>query len=66
MIIDFREQGREDEREGEKHRCERETLIGCLSYPPYWGTNLQPHRESNRDRESNSRPFDLQNDVATS
>ena len=25
-----REQGREEEREGEKHWCERETLIGCL------------------------------------
>ena len=26
----FRERGREGEREGEKHPCERETSIGCL------------------------------------
>ena len=32
----FRE--REQEREGEKHRCERETLIGCLSRMPRLGT----------------------------
>ena len=34
----FRERGREGEREGEKHRCERETYIGCLSYAPQPGT----------------------------
>ena len=26
------ERGKEEEREGEKHPCERETLIGCLWY----------------------------------
>ena len=31
MLIDFRKRGREGEREGEKHRCERETSINCLS-----------------------------------
>ena len=32
MLIDFREKGREGEREGRKHRCGREAWIGCLSY----------------------------------
>ena len=30
----FRERGREGEREVEKHRCERETLIGHLLHMP--------------------------------
>ena len=30
----YTERRREEEREGEKHRCERETSIGCLSYVP--------------------------------
>ena len=34
----FRDRGSEGEREGEKHRCERETLIGCLWYTPQLGT----------------------------
>ena len=29
-----RGEGREEEREGEKHWCARETSIGCLSYAP--------------------------------
>ena len=32
MVVDFRERGRKGEREGEKHRCERDTSIGCLLY----------------------------------
>lgn len=32
MLVAFRERGREVESMGEKHRCDRETLIGCLSY----------------------------------
>ena len=38
MLTDFRERGMEEEKEGEKHQCERETLIGCLSYRPQPGT----------------------------
>ena len=34
MLIDFRERGRAEEREGEKPQCKRETLIGCLSHLP--------------------------------
>ena len=37
----FRERGREGEREGEKHRCERDTLIGSCTHSD-WGPNLQP------------------------
>ena len=46
MFIDYRERGRRGEKErGEKdicvrqkHRCEGETLIGCLLYVPGPGT----------------------------
>ena len=38
MLIDFRERGREGEREGEKDRCETETSIRCLLYAPLPGT----------------------------
>ena len=34
MLIDFREEGRKGEKEREKHWCERETSIRCLSYAP--------------------------------
>ena len=34
--------GRKGEIEGEKHQCERETLIGCLSYMPPPGTKPNP------------------------
>ena len=34
----FLEKGSEGEREGEKHQCDRETLISCLSYEPQLGT----------------------------
>ena len=36
--FDFRERGREEEREGGKPRCERETSIRCLPYMPQPGT----------------------------
>ena len=36
-FIYFQREGSEGEREGEKHRCERETLLGCLSYTPQPG-----------------------------
>ena len=39
MFIDFRERRREGE--GEKHQCERETLIDCHTSPD-WGPNPQP------------------------
>ena len=39
FIYLFLERGEETEREGEKHRCETETSIDCLSYMP------QPTRE---------------------
>ena len=42
LIIYFLREGREEEREGEKHQCGRDTLIACLwSHTPYWGPGLQ-------------------------
>ena len=38
----FRARGGEAEREGEKHQCARDTLIGCLLNVPNWGLGLQP------------------------
>ena len=38
----FSERGREGEREGEKHRYEGETSIGCLSCMPQSGTDGNP------------------------
>ena len=38
----FRERAREGEREGEKHWCERESLIGCLSHTSNQGHGPQP------------------------
>ena len=40
MLIDLRERRREEERKGEKHLCERETSIGCLSHAP--GLEMEP------------------------
>ena len=34
FLFDFREHGKEGEREGGKHQCERETSIGCLWQAP--------------------------------
>ena len=34
ILIDVKERRREGEREGEKHQCERETLINCLLHAP--------------------------------
>ena len=31
MLIDFRERGREGEREGQRYQCETEMSISCLS-----------------------------------
>lgn len=38
MLIDLRESGREGETDGEKHRCKRETSVGCLPDVPCPGT----------------------------
>ena len=40
MLIDFRQRGRREGEKGDKHGCERETSIGCLSYTPQPGTEL--------------------------
>ena len=34
--------GKEGEREGEKHRCVRDILTGCLSHAPNQEPGLQP------------------------
>ena len=34
MLINFIKKRREGEREGEKHGCQWEISIGCLSYTP--------------------------------
>ena len=39
-VFIFRERGREGEREGKKHQCDRETLVGCLLHAPQLGTEL--------------------------
>ena len=41
-FTDFRERGREREREWGKHQCERKTSSGCLPMLPDWELNLQP------------------------
>ena len=38
FLIDFRERGREGERQGEKHQCETEIPSGCLVHAPWLGT----------------------------
>ena len=38
ILFIFRERGREEKREGEKHRCGRETLMVCLSVRLQLGT----------------------------
>ena len=54
----FRERGRKEE----KHQCERETLIGCLSHTPKMGSwpttpGMCP------DQELNQQPFSLWHDA---
>ena len=53
----YRERGRKGERKGKKHRCVRDTSVGCLSPPtgdPARNLGLCP------DWESNQQPFHLQ------
>ena len=40
ILFIFRERGREGDREGEKHQCEREALTCCFSYAPRLGGEL--------------------------
>ena len=55
MLIDFREGGEEKEKEGEKHQCEREALISCLSQ----STEYQTHNPGTW----NPQPSSLQDDA---
>ena len=68
-LLIFRKRGREEEREGKKHQCERETLTGCLFYMPWvlWpGTEFETwDRTHNIDQKSNQRPFGLREDAPT-
>ena len=41
ILFTFRERVKERKREGEKHYCERQTPIGCLSYMSQLGMNMQ-------------------------
>ena len=41
ILFIFRERGKEGERQRKKHRCERETLIGCLAHASNMGPGLQ-------------------------
>ena len=44
VFIDFREKGREVDREREKHRCERGSLTSCLLHKPQLETkHTTPH-----------------------
>ena len=54
----FRERGREGEREEEKHRCARDTLISCLSHAP--NGDLASNPGMCPDWELNQQPFSLQ------
>ena len=60
----FRERGREGEREGEKHWCERETSVSCLLSDPWSLTRDWTHNLGMcPDQESNQWPFSLQDNA---
>ena len=62
MHFFFFEEKKGGRKEGAKHRCERETSIGCLSHitpTGDWTCNLGMCP----DQESNWRPFTLQDDI---
>ena len=42
ILFIFRERGRDGERAGEKHQCEREKSVGCLLHAPNQGPGPQP------------------------
>ena len=44
VLFIHREGGKKGKREEEKHRCVRETSIGCLSHSPNRKPGLQPRR----------------------
>ena len=46
IIYLFLERGERREKGGEKHRCVRETLIGCFSHAPNRGPGLPPGQVS--------------------
>ena len=58
-LLIFRERGREGEKEGEKHQCERKISVGCLPlvHPPTGDRTHNPLMCS--DWESNWQPFAL-------
>ena len=61
LFIYFKEKGRKGEREGEKHRCARETSISCLLHASQLGAS--PNPGTCPDWESNQRPFSLWDDA---
>ena len=62
-IFIFREGGREGERDGEKHLCERETLVGCLSFLP-WPPGIKPAVQACAlTRNLNQQPIALQDNA---
>ena len=46
ILFIFRERGREGDREGGKHLCERESLISCFSHTPCQGPGPHPRHVS--------------------
>ena len=57
----YRSRGRKGEREGEKHWCERETLIGCILYALSQGLTHSPGMCP--DQEPNRWPLSLWEEV---
>ena len=64
MPVDFRERGKEGEKKGEKHQCEREISIGCLLHAPWLRTKLST-QACTLTKESNLWPFCLPGDTLT-
>ena len=59
FLFTFKDKGREGEEKGGKHRCVRETSMGCLSHNPST-RDLALTPGMYPDRESNQQPFDFQ------
>ena len=57
----FLERGRKRESEGEKHQCERETSLGCLSHTP--SGDLVHNSGMCPGLESSQQPFGLRDDA---
>ena len=58
----FQERGKEGERKGEKHRCERETCIRCLWHTPSQDQTGSPGMCPDQ-KSSNWQPFAVQDDA---